>query len=646
MAETKKRTTLKDIFVRKTVRETIAVFITLAYLVFQCYRTFIHPLPAMLLRPIHVATVTLLCALYVPLKNKKNSPAVTAFSHIFDWFCYASSIWVLVYHITQYKRLVTRLGFMDPVYWFDKTTCILVIIIIVGGIFRTVGLPLVVFILVAILYGFAAPNLPGILYYQGLDLTKLTELMVMGNNGIYGSALSAASGFLFWMMLFGGLFSGGACGQFLIDLGLLAGAKANDASAPAKAAVCSSCLFGMISGSAAANVASTGVFTIPMMKKCGYTPEEAGSIEAVASTGGQIMPPIMGTSAFLMADMLEINYLTIAGAALGPGLIYYAAVFLMVDLLAKKKKAAGIGFELTKIEHEPLLPRIHLLLPIVVLMGAMGMGATIQRSALYAIFTVLILNFVDKKERRRSVVQLLEELMTATKRTATVGMPLCGCGIIIGIITMTGLATRLSIVITRVGAVHLWIGLLIAMLGCMLLGMALPTVAAYLTAYVLFMPTLLKLGIDILPANMFLFYYGIFAQITPPVCVASYTAAGIANSNAWKTGWKAFTFAMCAFLAPFVFVYQPGVLLQGSILQILYAMFTLCFGTFTLTIGLAGFLRVNLKTFERALCVIAGILICLPESTTDVLGYALAVVILAVIIIRGMKAGRKAEAAA
>ena len=243
------------------------------------------------------------------------------------------------------------------------------------------------------------------------------------------------------------------------------------------------------------------------------------------------------------------------------------------------------------------------------------------------------------------MTQLIQELVTATKRTATVGMPLCGCGIIIGIITMTGLATRLSIVICSLGATHLWIGLLVAMLGCMMLGMALPTVASYLTAYVLFMPTLLKMGIDLLPANMFLFYFGIFALITPPVCVASYTAAGIANSNPWKTGWKAFTYAMCAFLAPFVFVYQPGVLLIGSFTEIIYALGTLAFGTLVLTIGLAGYFGITLNKAERTICMICGIFICLPEAFTDIAGYIGAVAILAEIIIRGRVAKKKVQAA-
>lgn len=630
---------LKALFIRKTKRETVAVFLTMVYLCFQVYRTFISPLPPLLIRPIHVASVSLLCILFVPWKGlEKKSRPVRLLANAFDIFGVAAACIVLYYHISNYGRLIRRINYLDPVEGFDKLVCILLIVIIVGGIWRTVGKPLAIFIGIAILYGFLSPYLPGILYYQGLDIPKFTQLMVMGTEGIYGSACSAAAGFLFWMMLFGGLFSSGSCGQVLIDLGMLAGVKSKDASAPAKAAVCSSCLFGMISGSAAANVASTGVFTIPLMKRVGYTAEEAGAIEAVASTGGQIMPPIMGTAAFLMADMLEINYLTIASAALVPGLIYYFAVFVLVDLLAKRRRAEDIDYVPVEFESEPILQRLHLLSPIVILIGAMALGSTIQRAALWAIGSVILLNFIDKKERRKSVVEMMQTIMDSTKRTATVGMPLCGCGIIIGIITISGLASRMSIIITTLGGTHLWIGLLITMLGCMLLGMALPTVAAYLTAYVLFMPTLLALDIAVLPANLFIFYFGIFAQITPPVCVASYTAAGIAGSNAWQTGWKAFSYALCAFFAPFVFVYQPGVLLMGSVVEIVVAILTLLAGTMMLTIGLAGYCHhFHLSKLMKGLCITAGILICLPEATTDLIGFALAAVLVGFIFLKGEK---------
>ncbi len=637
---------LKQVFIRKTKRETAAILLTLVYLCFQVYRTFITPLPPLLIRPIHVASVSLLCILFVPWKGIDKRPYwVQLLANAFDVFGVAAAVVVLYYHITNYSRLIRRINYLDPVGTMDKIVCVLVIIIIVGGIWRTVGKPLAIFISLAVLYGFVSHTLPGILYYQGLDIPKFTQLMVMGTEGIYGSACSAAAGFLFWMMLFGGLFSGGSCGQVLIDLGMLAGVKSKDASAPAKAAVCSSCLFGMISGSAAANVASTGVFTIPLMKRVGYTPEEAGAIESVASTGGQIMPPIMGTAAFLMADMLEINYLSIASAALVPGLIYYFAVFVLVDLLAKKRKSQDASYTPVEFKSEPILRRLHLLSPIVVLIGVMAFGATIQRAALWAIGTVIVLNFIDKKQRRKSVLEMLETIMESTKRTATVGMPLCGCGIIIGIITISGLASRMSIVITTLGGTHLWIGLLITMLGCMLLGMALPTVAAYLTAYVLFMPTLLALDIAVLPANLFIFYFGIFAQITPPVCVASYTAAGIAGSNAWKTGWKAFSFALCAFFAPFVFVYQPGVLLIGTVFEIIVAIGTLLAGTIMLTIGLAGYFHhYRLNKLLQTLCVMAGILICLPETTSDLIGFTVAGVLIAFILAKGHKSKKVSSA--
>jgi TRAP transporter 4TM/12TM fusion protein len=435
------------------------------------------------------------------------------------------------------------------------------------------------------------------------------------------------------MMLFGGLFGAGAGGSVLIDIGLKAGSKAKDNSAPAKAAVISSCLFGMISGSASANVASTGVFTIPMMKKVGYSPEEAGAVEAAASTGGQIMPPVMGTAAFLMADMLEINYLTIATAALIPGLIYYASLFLLVHLLAKKRVNRGEYVTVDPQKMEPILPRLIGLLPVVSMLGAMALGFTIQRAALYAILTVLVVNFLGPKKYRNSIVQLFKEIMTATQKASVVCMPLCGCGIVIGILTMSGLASRLSAVITSMGGDFLWVGLIITMIGCILLGMALPTTASYLMGYVLFLPTLRGIGIPILPANLFIFYFGIFAQVTPPVCMATYTAAGIAGGNFWKTGWTAFSFVLVAIFAPYVFVYQPGILLIGTLLEIIHSTGILIIGTFFLTLGVSGYFLAPISKLERTLFVIAGILVCIPETISDIVGLVIGVALVVLHII-------------
>jgi len=258
----------------------------------------------------------------------------------------------------------------------------------------------------------------------------------------------------------------------------------------------------------------------------------------------------------------------------------------------------------------------------------------LQRAALCAIAAVLIINIVSP-QMRHGPLYIVDQLLNATKLSSGISQPINGCGIIIGIVTISGLATRLSGVITSLGDRGLmWIGLIIAMIGCMFLGMALPTVAAYLTAYVLFYPTLRAMEISPLAANMFLFYFGIFAQITPPVCVASYTAAGIADASPWKTGWKAFSFALCAILAPFVFVYQPGILMEGSLFDIIHDTGILAMGTIFLTTGLAGYIFIPFKAWERIAMVIAGVCTCIPEAISDYIGIAIAVAIIVEQVIR------------
>jgi len=616
---------LKAVFVKDTIRETAAVWVTLAYLLFQLYRTFINPLPPLLLRPIHVSTIGLLCFLYNPAKVEGKSKFYKYANTALDWFVFVTVPFHIWYAISQYARLSIRIGYLDPVLPIDMFACIALIILILFGIQRTVGKTLTIFISVFIVYAWVSKMLPGILYYKGVTMAKFTDLMIMGSEGIYGTATGASSGFMYWIMIFGALFGTCGGGQVLIDIGMKLGSRAKDNSGPAKAAVMASGLMGMISGSAAANVAGTGVLTIPLMKKVGYKPEEAGAIEAAASTGGQIMPPIMGTGAFLMAELLGIKYFEICKAAVIPALTYYFAVFVVVHLLAKKR-AALIKYEPMKLDMEPILPRLYLLSPIAVLIGAIGLGYTLQRAAIIGIVSILVLNVISPR-MRHSPLHLIQQLLNATKLSSSISQPISGCGIIIGIVTITGLATRLSAVISAFGGDLMWIGLLITMLGCILLGMALPTVAAYLTAYVLFLPTLRSIGIDPLAANMFIFYFGIFAQITPPVCVASYTAAGIAQAKPWDTGWRGMVFASCAFFAPFVFVYQPAILLEGTLLETIYSTATLLMGTSFLAMGVAGYVLAPLKAWERALLVIAGIMTCLPEAISDYVGMMLAAVV-------------------
>ena len=624
---------LRHTFIRETPRKTAATWATLAYLLFQLYRTFINPLPPLILRPLYVAFTGVICYLYCPAKTEGKSRFFRIWNTVIDWFVFATFPFNVWYTISQYQRILIRIPYLDPVLFVDKLECVFLLAMIIFAIYRTVGKALTIFCLTFIIYAFVAPWLPGIFYYKGMTFEKMVDLMIMGNNGIYGQAASAGSGFLYWIMVFGAMFATLGGGAVLIDLGMKLGTKAKDNSGPAKAAVISSGLMGMISGSAAANVAGTGVITIPLMKSVGYSPEEAGAVESCASTGGQIMPPIMGDGAFVMAELLGISYLRICKAAAIPACIYYFAILLLVHLLAKKRAHKG-EYTPVKVETKPILPRVYLLSPILVLLVVLGMGFTLQRAAIWGIVSVLAINFISP-HLRHGPLYIIDQLLRATELSANISQPINGCGIIIGVVSISGLATRLSSVITGLGeSGFMWVGLIIAMVGTMLLGMALPTVAAYLTAYVLFYPTLRAMGITQLAANLFLFYFGIFAQITPPVCVASYTAAGIAGASPWKTGWKAFSFALAGILAPFVFVYQPGVLMEGSFLQIVTHTAILLSGTIFLTCGLAGYFLIPFKLVERLAMFIAGVCVCIPEPLTDAIGYAIAAVVIVEQIIR------------
>ena len=621
------KTQIRNTLIRPSARETAAVWATLAYLLFQLYRTFIDPLPPLILRPIYVAMTGVICCLFSPAKTEGKSAFVKIYNYMLDAVIFCSFPFHIWYTLSQYSRVLTRIPYLDPVLFVDKLECVLLLIMIVGLILRSVGKALTIFCGVFLVYPFVSKWLPGILYYKGMSFEKMVDLLIMGNSGIYGQAAGAGSGFLYWIMIFGALFATLGGGDVLIDLGMKLGTKAKDNSGPAKAAVVASGLMGMISGSAAANVAGTGVITIPMMKQVGYTPEEAGAIESCASTGGQIMPPIMGDGAFIMAELLGISYLKICKAAAIPACVYYFAILLLVHLLAKKRAHSG-EYQPMKLNTKPILPRLYLLSPIVVLLVVLALGFTLQRAALWAILSVLVINIVSPK-LRHGTLYIINQFLEATKRSSYISQPINGCGIIIGVVTISGLATRLSSVIVGLGdSGFMWVGLIIAMGGCMLLGMALPTVAAYLTAYILFYPTLRAMGISQLAANMFLFYFGIFAQITPPVCVASYTAAGISGGSPWKTGWKAFSYSLCAILAPFVFVYQPGVLMEGSLLQIITHSVILIVGTVFLTMGLSGFFLISFNKIERIAMFIAGVCVCVPESVSDIVGFVIGGLIL------------------
>ena len=372
------------------------------------------------------------------------------------------------------------------------------------------------------------------------------------------------------------------------------------------------------------------------------TSEEAAAVESVASTGGQIMPPIMGAGAFIMAEIIGVQYAQIAAAAVLPAVAYFLAVFILVHMIAKKKglgKDSGVHYE-----GKPILPRVYRLLPIIVLVIMIIMGYSLPRSAIYCtIFSIIIAAI--SPETRMGPRKLLQTLMDGVRQAANIAIPTAACGIMIGIVVNSGVAVKIAKLIGTSGEGSLFIALLIAALGCLLLGMALPTVAAYLIAVTLFASAIQGLGISALVTNMFIFYFGVVAQITPPVCLASFTAAGIAGASAWKTGWKAFSFAITAFIVPFAFVYRPAILLEGTMVEIIIAYCIVIAATYLLACGIAGYLFRPLKMWERIACYVVAFIFILPSSMSDIIGIAGCVLIMAYCFMTGKKNANKAQPA-
>ncbi len=633
-------------------RKIAMVAVTVVFFVFQMYLALVKQLNPMLQSPLHLILALTLVFLYNPADKgyrdkvtkqaeEKGVPVdetvlkKRAWMRWLDLPLFIGLGYMLYYVISQTERLQDFMSIM-PVYSIDYAFMAITMFLLLVAVYRTLGLILTVFILLFIIYAFTSPYLPGILFTKGKTFARFMKQfcvgMTMGEAGIFGTPLYTSANTLFYFIVFGAFFSAFGGGQLLIDCGMKLSNKSS--GGPAKAAVVSSGLLGMISGSAVANVATTGVMTIPMMKKVGYKPHEAGAVEAVASTGGQIMPPIMGVGAFIMAEMLGIPYAQVAAAAVIPAFAYYFAVFVLVDRLAAKRANSLVGAADAKIEvKRAVKPRLYLLIPAFVLVYFIVQGASLMRAGMYGIGTCLLCNiisyFVNDKADFLGINGIGKCCMSAAKQAAAIAIPTAACGIIINVVTgQTSLATNLSAVISAIGTTSLFFAMLIAMIGCMILGMALPTVAAYLVGVILFVPSLQALNIQPLVANMFIFYYGIMAQITPPVCVASYTAAGIAGADAMKTGWTGFTFAMVGFLVPFVFVYNPPILLQGSVVDIVACAFQLFMGTFFLAIVVAGYFKRNLKVYERILLFVAAMLLILPEVISSIVGAVIGVAFL------------------
>lgn len=642
------------------IRKITIIVVTIAFFAFQMYLALVKQLTPMLQSPLHLVLALAVVYLYNPIDKKYRKKVMKKAEHeektvsykvlnkysklnYLDMVSFAGIVFLFYYVVSQFPRLRDYVQFIDPVTSVDKAAMVITIVLLLEAVRRTLGSILFGFICIFIAYAWFAPYLPGILFTKGKAFSQMLDQftigMTMTESGVFGTPLYTSASSLFYFIVFGVFFSECGGGQLLIDIGMKFSNKSS--GGPAKAAVISSGLMGMVSGSAVANVSTTGVMTIPMMKKIGYQPHEAGAIEAVASTGGQIMPPIMGVGAFIMAEMLGVSYFKVASAAILPAVAYYFGVFVLVAYLAKKRAVKENVTEDVKIEvSQPIASRLYLLIPVILLVIWIIRGSSLMRSGMVGIFFCLVCNgisyFISERKNFVGLKKLGVCCISGAKQAAEIAIPTAACGIIINVVTgQTSLATNLSSLIGSLGTDYLFFALLIAMVGCMLLGMALPTVAAYLVGVILFVPVIRSLGIGALSANMFVFYYGIMAQITPPVCVASYTAAGIADADAMKTGLCGMLYALVGFLVPFVFIYNPAILLEGTIVEIAVGGAQLLTGTFFLAITIAGYFKTFLKPWERALTFIAALGFISPDLISTIAALVFGFIILLVNARRG-----------
>ncbi|MDO4490875.1 MAG: TRAP transporter permease [Lachnospiraceae bacterium] len=492
---------------------------------------------------------------------------------------------------------------------------------------RSVGIPILCvaafFIIYALAIGLTNPDFFGRVRYFIRNLFYTKE-------GIFSTPVNVCSKYIIVFIIFGAFLERTGISQFFISLANCAAGKY--AGGPAKVAVISSALCGMVSGSSVGNTVTTGSVTIPMMKETGYKSEFAGAVEAAASTGGQIMPPIMGAAAFLMADFIGVPYSGILSRAILPAVLYFAGIFISVHLEAKRLKLSGIPAEqLPKFRH--LFKKLYLLLPLVMLViWVSGNYMTMQKAASYAIVLAIVVSLFDKNHRI-SFSKCIDALEAGGKGTITVAAACGVAGIIAGSITMTGLANELINGIITIANGHLIIALVLTMLCCIVLGMGVPTTANYCIMAATCAPILIRMGVPALAAHFFVFYFGIVADITPPVALAAYAGSAIAKANPMKTAFNASRLAIAVFIVPYVFCFNPALLLiDTTAAEVVLIAVTSFIGIFGVSAALGGYLMGQLNPVIRIALIAGGLLLIVPGLLTDVIG--LAVIAAAVVLQR------------
>ncbi|MFB6329564.1 TRAP transporter permease [Acinetobacter variabilis] len=628
--------------INKSVRWFIAA-LAISYSLFHLYITF-NPLPELIQRAAHVSIGLALIFLLYPARQASSRQKV-AWT---DWIWVIASFASFFYLFKEYQAIMTTRGGIPNT--LDIVFSIMTVVLVVEAARRVMGWMLPILGLIFLSYPFVSHFdwMPDRLLTRPYTFSDIFGQMYLKTEGLYSSAIGASVTFIFLFILFGAFLAKSGMGKLFNDLAMaLAGHKQGG---PAKVAVISSGFMGSINGTAVANVVGTGSFTIPLMKRIGYHKNFAGAVEASASVGGQILPPVMGASAFIMAETTGVSYGTIALAAVLPALLYYLGVMAQVHFRAGRDNLKGVPkADLPRVK-EVLKERGHLLLPIIALVVFLFQSIPVSYAAVYTILlTIVVAAF--RKSTRMGPKEILEALADGAKQSLSVMSACAVVGIIIGVVSLTSFGSVMTSSIMSIGAGSLFLTLFFTMIASMILGMGLPSIPAYIITATMAAPALANFDIPILVAHMFVFYFGLFANITPPVALAAFAGAGIAGGDPMRTGFLALRLSLAGFIVPFLFVYNPAMLMidtTGIAVNakefglpawnvILSITVTSIVGILALGAAVEGYFKTAMNWFWRIFLGVGALMMIVPETMTDIIGTIMVIIAIGFNIIQARK---------
>ncbi|HGY09574.1 MAG TPA: TRAP transporter fused permease subunit [Oceanithermus profundus] len=650
---------------------SVLAVVALLLVAFQVYTAGYAPMTAIFQRSIHLTFILVLLFLSTPV-SRRWPPALR---WLVDGALVAASLAMGGYLYHNYEDIIDRFGWWEP---SDVYLGIVAIVLVLEATRRAIGWPMTIIAALFIGYAYAGPHMPGVLAHKGYGTDRLVGQLYLTTEGIFGVPLGVAATFVFIFILFGSLLEATGAGKFFIDLAYALAGKSR--GGPAKASVVASAFMGSLSGSAIANVVTTGAFTIPLMKKLGYKPEEAAGVEAAASTGGQIMPPIMGAGAFLIAEYTQTPYLTVVKLSIVPAILYFLTVYLFVDLIAAKRGMRGLPASELPPVRKVLVEGWHYLIPLFILVYYLFKGVSAMKVGFIGVLAIVLASNLRPRPGRPggrlahlalhlaamgyllyigfqpshgfalwqfylvvgmvfasslspysplNLPRLLQGLVSGATAAIPVSVATAAAGIVVGVVGLTGVGLKFSHLVVSASGGHLFAALVLVALASLVLGMGLPVTASYIVLVVLAGPALQDLGVALIIAHLIVFWYSQDSNVTPPVALAAYAASGLAGTDAMRAGVQAWKFAKGLYLIPLLMVYAPGIMFAGSPGEIVFDLVRGLLGLWAFAAALEGHMFRTARPYERLLLGASGVALFWPLFEVNLAGFALLVLAVA-----------------